>query len=199
LQTNYRPLDVPEVSHEITLDKLHDYSVSALKACNPCTPHLKSQYSWEMTTTASEHANSLLALAKTRLPPALESKFNAFPSILMDIHGKDITVSAPNSQEPSRSATPVTPASTGNVPPSTQNKPATTSKGLNTTSLTVEASFMASADDMFTILTDEKRIPQWSRNSAVVGAVTQPCAYFDSPLFSRIRLPAPLTPSSVEV
>jgi len=142
-------LDIPEVSHEITLDKLHDYT-----------------YSWELTTTVSDAANELLNFAKARLIPDLEAKFEEFPSILMNIHGKDITVSAPNSQEPSRSATPVASA----ILPNATTQVSNVSKGLNTTSLTVEANFMASASDMFSILTDEKRIPQWTRNSAVSHA-----------------------------
>jgi activator of HSP90 ATPase len=109
-----------------------------------------------------------LNFAKARLVPDLEAKFEEFPSVLMNIHGKDITVSAPNSQEPSRSTTPVVPA----VATATAIRPnkatTTTQKGLNTTSLTVEANFMASVEDMFSILTDEKRIPSWSRASAVV-------------------------------
>jgi activator of HSP90 ATPase len=122
-----------------------------------------------LTSDASEPANTLLAFAKSQLVPALEAKFNEFPSILMNIHGKDITVSAPTSQEPSRSATPVAPASSATTFATSQTKPTTAPKGLNTTSLTVEANFMASADDLFSILTDEKRIPQWSHNSAVVS------------------------------
>jgi len=140
-------LDVPEVSHEITLDKLHDYT-----------------YSWELSGPDSGSASALLAFAKAQLTPVLEAKFNEFPHILMNTHGKDITVSAPTSQEPSRSATPVIPASSGTAAAQTKT---TTPKGLNTTSLTVESDFMASADDLFSILTDEKKIPHWSRNSAV--------------------------------
>jgi len=143
-------LDIPEVSHEITLDKLNDYT-----------------YSWELTSAVSESANALLAFAKAQLTPALEAKFNDFPSILMNTHGKDITVSAPNSQEPSRSVTPVGAVSSGVAPIAAQAKVTTAPKGLNTTSLNVEANFMASSEDMFSILTDEKRIPHWSHNSAV--------------------------------
>lgn len=144
-------LDIPEVSHEITLDKLNDYT-----------------YSWEMATTSSSAA-ALLEFAKGRLIPALEAKFAEFPSVLMNTHGKDITVSTSSSQEPSRAATPVIPPPSGNTNPNSAAlpKPPATQKSLNTTSLVIEANFMASASDMFSILTDEKRIPQWSRNSAV--------------------------------
>ena len=39
-------------------------------------------------------------------------------------------------------------------------------KAHNTTTVTVDAHFMAAADDLFSLLTDEKRIPQWTRAPA---------------------------------
>ena len=44
-------------------------------------------------------------------------------------------------------------------------------KAHNTTSLSVDAHFMAAADDLFGLLTDEKRIPSWTRAPAKVRAV----------------------------
>ena len=41
-------------------------------------------------------------------------------------------------------------------------------KAVNATTVSVEAAFMASADDLFSILTDEKRIPAWTRAPAKV-------------------------------
>jgi hypothetical protein len=74
----------------------------------------------------------------------------------------------------------------------------TSQKGINTTSLAVECSFMASADDMFSILTDEKRIPQWSRNAAVVGLPAF-SSLFLIPPSSRILVRVPLIRCSVVV
>ena len=39
-------------------------------------------------------------------------------------------------------------------------------KANNTTAVTVDAHFMAAADDLFALLTDEKRIPTWTRAPA---------------------------------
>ncbi|TFY74595.1 hypothetical protein EWM64_g9417, partial [Hericium alpestre] len=66
-------LTIPEVSHEITLDGLSDYV-----------------YEWSLTSEASPEANAVLALAKAKLPAALEAKFTAFPVALVETHGKDI-------------------------------------------------------------------------------------------------------------
>ncbi|KAJ7287206.1 activator of Hsp90 ATPase [Mycena rebaudengoi] len=142
---------IPEVSHEITLDGLSDYV-----------------YQWTLTTASSPAAESLFSLAKSRLPTALETKFAEFAVALVDTHGKDLTVSG----DPSRSGTPA-PAATASTseaasataaPPAP--KPAEKKSNINTTKITVEGSFMAAADDLFGLLTDEKRIPNWTRSSA---------------------------------
>ena len=39
---------------------------------------------------------------------------------------------------------------------------------VNSTTVTVDATFMAAADDLFSLFTDEKRIPMWTRNAAKV-------------------------------
>ncbi|KAF8891339.1 activator of Hsp90 ATPase [Infundibulicybe gibba] len=144
-------LTIPEVSHEITLDRLSDYA-----------------YSWGLTTAPSPAVNSLFSLAKSRLPAALETKFAEFPVALIDTHGKDLTISA----DPSRSgtpapagATPTAAASAATSAPLSAKKPEP-KKALNTTTVTVEANFQASADDLFGLLTDEKRIPMWTRAPA---------------------------------
>ncbi|KII88130.1 hypothetical protein PLICRDRAFT_41255 [Plicaturopsis crispa FD-325 SS-3] len=140
---------IPEVSHEITLDGLSDY-----------------QYSWTLTTDASPAVNALFAVAKARLPTALETKFAEFPTALIDTHGRDLTVSA----DPSRTGTP-TPAANTSTTTAAPPKPAApvvkkAEKALNTTKVVVEATFMAAAADLFSILTDEKRIPSWTRAPA---------------------------------
>ncbi|KAJ6495784.1 activator of Hsp90 ATPase [Mycena vitilis] len=145
---------IPEVSHEITLDGLSDYV-----------------YIWSLTTPSSPEVESVFTLAKTRLPSALEAKFAEFAVVLVETHGKDLTVSG----DPSRSGTPApAPAastsggSAGAVAPAP--KPAEKKSNINTTKLTVEGSFMASGSDLFEMLTDEKRIPMWTRASAQSAA-----------------------------
>jgi activator of HSP90 ATPase len=113
-------------------------------------------------------------LARSRLPAALEAKLATFPSTIVEVHGKDVyiggtasgTSTPPVVSAPSTSGS----ASTASAAPA-KAAPAPvkkTSKAGNTSTITVEASFQASADDLFSLLTDEKRIPAWTRNSAVV-------------------------------
>ncbi len=111
---------------------------------------------------------ALFALAKEKLPTALETKLAGFPVDLIDTHGKDIIV---GSNEPSRTSSPAPPplsATTGGGAPGRAKKVAKASQGINTSVVNVEATFRASADDLFALLTDEKRIPTWSRAPAKV-------------------------------
>ncbi|KZT34712.1 hypothetical protein SISSUDRAFT_1052399 [Sistotremastrum suecicum HHB10207 ss-3] len=138
-------LTIPEVSHEITLDGLSDYV-----------------YEWALTTASSPAVDAVYSLAKKRLPAALETKFAEFPVVLTDTHGKDITVSTANSTEPSRVSTPSIPSGIKPAVPAVKK----VEKAINTATIKVECSFMASADDLFSLLTDEKRIPSWTRAPA---------------------------------
>ncbi|KAH9951908.1 activator of Hsp90 ATPase [Amylocystis lapponica] len=148
-------LIIPEVSHEITLDGLSDYV-----------------YEWGLKTASSPAVNALYALAKAKLPTALETKLAEFPSVLIETHGKDLTVST----DPSRSGTPTqsaTPVASASKPAAGSTKPAAKkpeAKAVNSTTLTVDATFMAAADDLFGLLTDEKRIPLWTRAPAQSAA-----------------------------
>lgn len=129
------------------------------------------QWNWSLTTASSPAVDAVYKLARERLPVALEAKLSEFPSALINTHGKDLTVSA----DPSRSATPApsTPAASATAStPATASapvpKPAPKKKAVNTATVTVDASFMASADDLFSMFTDEKRIPSWTRAPAQV-------------------------------
>jgi len=145
-------LTIPEVSHEIILDGLSDYA-----------------YEWRLSTSRTPEVESVFALAKSRLPAALEKKFAEFPNAIINTHGKDLTVSA----DPSRSGTPVAggaaskasgaSATSGVAPIQPKKIP---SKVTNTTTVKVTATFQASADDLYAFLTDEKRIPAWTRAPA---------------------------------
>jgi activator of HSP90 ATPase len=142
-------LTIPEVSHEITLDGLSDYT-----------------YNWSLDTDSSPAVDALFALARSRLPAALETKFAEFPTALIDTHGKDLTISA----DPSRTGTPALTDSTsarGTANASTAVKKAEEKlKAVNTSTVSVGATFMIAAADLFGLLTDEKKIPSWTRASA---------------------------------
>jgi len=144
-------LTIPEVSHEITLDKTSDYS-----------------YEWSLSTSSSSAVDAIYALAKKHLTQALEAKFDTFPKAIVDTHGKDLTIIGSN--EPSRTGTPnpaasapaTATAATAAAKPVTP-KPA---RALNTSKVVREAVFMAAADDLYSLLSDEKRIPAWTRAPA---------------------------------
>ncbi|KAI0374639.1 hypothetical protein BV20DRAFT_934726 [Pilatotrama ljubarskyi] len=151
-------LTIPEVSHEVTLDGTSDYV-----------------YEWSLSTDRSPAVDALFQLAKARLPAALEEKFAAFPAAIIDTHGKDLTVSADPSRQGSPAPSTSAPAakSSGTQGDAALKKKAegsgavkSSGQAVNTTTVSVDAHFMAPADDLFGLLTDEKRIPQWTRAPA---------------------------------
>ncbi|KAG8689145.1 hypothetical protein FRC08_011075 [Ceratobasidium sp. 394] len=146
-------LTIPEVSHEQS-DGLSEYV-----------------YQWSLTSFSSPAVDALYTLARAKLPSLLEQRFGLFRTAMLDTHGKDLTViGTPNT------TTPGTPAPA--VPGTPLSKPvsakAVTQGITNATTVTVDASLMASADDLFEMLTDEKKIPAWShaaaQSQAVVGS-----------------------------
>ncbi|KAH0827190.1 activator of Hsp90 ATPase [Lanmaoa asiatica] len=147
---------IPEVSHEITLDRLSDYT-----------------YQWSENGSTNPAVTALCALAKERLPAAFEVKFAEFPVAIIEKHGKDLTVSGEHSRTgtPAPMSAPV--AASGSAAPSAPApaKPATVTKAaLNTSKIVKEATFMAAADDLFGLLTDPQRIPSWTRARAESAA-----------------------------
>ncbi|KAG8796774.1 hypothetical protein FRC12_000024 [Ceratobasidium sp. 428] len=143
---------IPEVSHEQS-DGLSDYV-----------------YEWSLTSSSSPATDTLYALAKAKLPSLLKARLDTFRTAMLDTHGKDLTViGTPNT------TTPGTPAPTpAGAPLSKPVSAKAVTQGItNATTVTVDASFMASADDLFELLTDEKKIPAWShapaQSQAAVG------------------------------
>lgn len=114
----------------------------------------------------------MFAVAKLRLPKALEAKLSNFPGAIIDTHGKDLTVSA----DPSRSGTPA-PGTSASAPvaavaSSSYSAPVAKPKAnekKNVTTVIVEADFRASSEDLYHLLTDAKRISTWTRAPAEVG------------------------------
>ncbi|PBK93203.1 activator of Hsp90 ATPase [Armillaria gallica] len=147
-------LDIPEVSHEITMDGLSQY-----------------QFFWSLSTAPTPEINELFEIAKANFPKILEDVFAKFPAAIFETHGKDLTVST----EPSRANTPkpaaATPSSTTPAAPEAAPKPAKKEpKAVNTATVVVDGTFKAAADDLFGLLTDEKRIPIWTRAGAQSAA-----------------------------
>jgi activator of HSP90 ATPase len=90
---------------------------------------------------------------------------------MLDTHGKDLTVTGTPG-----TTTPGTPApAVSNSPLSNPVSAKEVTKGItNATTVTVDASFMASAADLFELLTDEKKIPAWSHAPAQVSIIRTP-------------------------
>jgi activator of HSP90 ATPase len=85
------------------------------------------------------------------------------------------------SAEPSRTGTPVQSLNAGSTTttapapkPAAKNQPPKTTT-VNTSTVEVEATFMAAADDLFSLFTDEKRIPIWTRASAKASLIFCAC------------------------
>ena len=106
------------------------------------------------------------------MPKVIETKLSTLPGAIIDTHGKDLTVSA----DPSRSGTPAPGTSTSAPVPTVASssastpavKPQAREKNVNSATVVVEADFQASAEDLFGLLTDAKRIQIWTRAPAEV-------------------------------
>ena len=120
-----------------------------------------------MNTSSSPAVDGLYALARKNLTTALEAKFATLPVDMLSAHGKDLQVNTPDD---SRTGTPAPGAtsSTSSALPKVEEKKAAPAKVLNTGTVIVKGTFQASADDLFSLFTDEKRIPHWSRAPAQV-------------------------------
>jgi len=146
-------LIIPEVSHENVLDGVSDFI-----------------YEWKLSTSSSPAVESVFKLAKSKLPALLEAKLREFPQAILDTHGKDDIVSG--TPDDSRTGTPAPPVGAAPEAPKTSiaapaaKSTSTTKKTINTTTIRVEGRFMASADDLFSLLTSETKIPAWSRAPA---------------------------------
>ncbi len=124
-----------------------------------------------MTTSPTPEATAVFNLAKSRLTALMDAVFRKFPATMLDVHGRDLTVSAdasrsgtPAPSTPAAAPSPSPAAAAAVAPPKPVKKPDV--KAVNTTTVTVEGNFAASADDLFGLLTDEKRIPMWTRAPA---------------------------------
>ncbi|TFK30275.1 hypothetical protein FA15DRAFT_663667 [Coprinopsis marcescibilis] len=149
-------LEIPEVSHEIICDGLSDF-----------------EFKWSLKTARSPEVEAVFSLVKSRLQSAIETKLATLPSSIIEVHGKDVYIGGNSGTATPVQGTATPPVASGSAanpapaPAAPAKKPA---KATNTTVVSVEAQFQASADDLFDLLTDEKKIPAWTRNAAVSQA-----------------------------
>lgn len=151
-------LSIPEFSHEM-IDGISDYVFNF------------------SVDSSSADADDVLAFVRKSLAPVLEERLNGFRAELLTAHG--IFEGASNA--PSGASTPAlqsySPAPPGEVrskastpAPSTKpTSPAPEAKSLKTVTVEVNAQLQASADDLWSILTDENRVPMWSRAAAKIS------------------------------
>lgn len=102
---------------------------------------------------------------RSAFPPLLAEKFNAFPKILIDTHGGP----SANSGSTTPDVTEAPSSSSTSVPEKKVEEKKSVVGG--TSSVEVESRLAASADDMWAFLTDEKRVPAWTRAPAKVSVV----------------------------
>ncbi|KAA1104439.1 hypothetical protein PGT21_023522 [Puccinia graminis f. sp. tritici] len=117
--------------------------------------------------------------AKKSLGPAMCKIFQAFPKAIIDEHGAGFykenglspagTPGGSGTTTPQPSAANLQTKSAPTAAPVPADDPSTKSnKGnvVNTSSVRIDGQFMCSASDLFDFLTDESKIPMWSRNPA---------------------------------
>jgi activator of HSP90 ATPase len=124
-----------------------------------------------LTSTESPEAKALLQYLRQAYTTPLKEKFNEFRPALIAAHGQ------PTSEAPSGTSTPNPSGSYAPAPPTKsetkEDKPVASGSGSkvnNTATVEVKATLQASADDIWGLLTDEKRIPMWSRSAAKVSS-----------------------------
>lgn len=114
--------------------------------------------------------------AKKLLGDAMRKVFQAFPKAMIEAHGtgfyRENGISPSGTPNESGTTTPATNLqaksgpTTAPVPIDDQSTKSGKGKAINTTSLRLDGQFMSSASDLFNMLTDEAKIPMWSRNPA---------------------------------
>jgi len=139
-------------------------------------------YDWSLDSSqesaAETSTDKLFAIVKQQLPPQLSRKFEEFPKAIVDTHGRDILITPTGSGSATPSAAvssgpTVTPAAVAAATSTTNVSPAPGSKStkvFNSSVVRVEAQFMVSGEDLFSFLTDESKIPLWSRSPATSKA-----------------------------
>ncbi|AAW40882.1 chaperone activator, putative [Cryptococcus deneoformans JEC21] len=143
-------LKIPEVSHE-AIDGVSDYV-----------------YEFSITGGSSSASEELLFYIRKSFPPLLSDKFNSFRPALLAAHGSATAdaASAPDSGASTPAAyTPAPPTKGADEPINEEQKKEKKSVGATVT-VEVKADLQASADDLWGLLTDENKIPMWSRSAA---------------------------------
>ncbi|KAK4058692.1 Co-chaperone [Microbotryomycetes sp. JL221] len=129
------------------------------------------QFTSSLDSASSKEADAFHKTAKRSLADKLRPIFAKFPKALVDTHGKDLLTDAANdgSAQTSGASTPAATSGSKSTPtvPSAATVSAGTNKApFNTSVVKASGDFASDAEGLFDVLTNEQRIPMWSRNPA---------------------------------
>lgn len=146
-------ISIPDMSHDTGVDGDGDY-----------------EFSCSLTSGSGSAANALQQRVRKELPKFFKDKLGPFPRAMLDTHGRDVTPSVSGTATPVGNGPAVaSPAeAVARLAPLKGKVPA---KAINTSTVTIEATLAASAEDVFDLLTNEARIPSWTRAPARSKAV----------------------------
>jgi activator of HSP90 ATPase len=109
---------------------------------------------------------------RSDFPPILAAKFDSFPKVLVEKHGQPTTTTPSGSGSGSATPQDITVEAEPEAQSTQAKKPVVEEKKSvvgGTSSVEVESRLAASAEDMWLFLTDEKRVPMWTRSPAKVS------------------------------
>ena len=116
-----------------------------------------SQFDFSSTSTSSDSYQSV----KKVLPPPLKDVFTLFQQTLIDVHGKDLLVVDAPTPSDSGASTPAA-ATTAAPAAAAVEKAGGVAKAaaptVNTSTVKVEGRFQISAADLWSLLTDERKV-----------------------------------------
>lgn len=134
------------------------------------------EFQSSLESPSSKEADAFHKTAKKGLADKLRPIFSRFPKALVDTHGKDLLADAEAGSEatsggstPAQSAnksTPTVPSATTVASGSASSSKASDSAPFNTSVVRTSGEFASDAEGLFDVLTNEAKIPMWSRNLA---------------------------------
>ncbi|KAK9896653.1 activator of Hsp90 ATPase [Cystobasidium minutum MCA 4210] len=144
----------------------------------------ESEYQFEntfedpATYSSNAEAQALKQEASKQLADLMRSKFQEMPKAMIAEHGKDLLAEAENdsnaaSANASGASTPATGGAAKATATASASSASSASKGptgkrVSTARITRQEDFMISAADLFDLLTNDAKVPSWSRNKATI-------------------------------
>lgn len=127
--------------------------------------------SFQFDFSSPQTSSPTYVAVKKALPPILKEVFTRFQQTLIDVHGKDLLAvdSEPASASTSGTSTPsgAAPITLATKAVEEKNTEATKAGAkINTSTVKVNGRFQISATDLWDLLTNESKIPTWSRSAA---------------------------------